>query len=163
MHRFVPLTIYYIMNMPEIALYNAFSKKVGEKETETLIRFVRSETQNNMEAHARNFLVKQDKVELIEKINTVEVSLTEKINTVEVSLTEKINTVEVSLTEKINTAEITLTEKIRAVETTLAEKINAVEARLVNRLCSSKTELVKWMVALWLSGLALMAGFIKFL
>jgi len=85
------------MSVSEITLYNALAKKMGQEEAQVLVEFVQSEAKKEIDDQVRTFLTKEDKIELIEKMN------------------------------------------------------------------KDKTDLIKWMVAHWLSAVALIVSIVKFL
>lgn len=57
------------MSISEIALYNALRKKLGEQESEELVEFVKAEVRTELENKTNLFLTKEDKVDLIDRIN----------------------------------------------------------------------------------------------
>lgn len=56
-------------SISEISLYNILRKKFGEQETADLVEFVKSEVKSELEAKTGVFMTKDDKVELIDRIN----------------------------------------------------------------------------------------------
>ena len=57
------------MNMSEISLYNILRKKLGEQETVELVAFVKAEITAEMEAKTSIFMTKEDKLDLVDRIN----------------------------------------------------------------------------------------------
>ena len=94
------------------------------------------------EFHKRKdiFLTKDDKVELIEKIENQKVELIEKIENQKVELIEKIENQKVELIEKMETQRVELVEKIER----------------------SRADMIKWMFIFWITQLVAMAGLFQF-
>lgn len=57
------------MSISEISLYNILRKKIGEEETTELMEFVKSEVKSEIDAKTGLFMTKDDKIELIDRIN----------------------------------------------------------------------------------------------
>ena len=57
------------MGISNVTLYNILRKKLGEEETYELVEFIHTEIKAEMEAKTNIFLTKEDKVELIDRIN----------------------------------------------------------------------------------------------
>jgi len=55
--------------MSEISLYNILRKKLGEQETVELVAFVKAEITAEMEAKTSIFMTKEDKLDLVDRIN----------------------------------------------------------------------------------------------
>lgn len=55
------------------------------------MEFVKNEVKDELDGRTNTFLVKQDKVELIEKMNDIKVELNEKINSVKTELIDRNN------------------------------------------------------------------------
>ena len=55
--------------MSEISLYNILHKKPGEQETIELVAFVKAEITAEMEAKTSMFMTKEDKLDLVDRIN----------------------------------------------------------------------------------------------
>jgi len=60
------------MSISEITLYNILRKKFGDQETAELVEFVKSEVKSELEAKSGVLLTKEDKVDLIDRINKAE-------------------------------------------------------------------------------------------
>ena len=92
------------------------------------------------------FLTKDDKVELIEKIESQKVKLTEKIENQKSELIEKIENQKVELIEKIENQKSELIEKIEQ------------QAQKIER---TRADLIKWMFIFWIGQLAALVGLFK--
>lgn len=57
------------MGITEITLYNLLRKKMGEEETYELMTFIHSEIKAELDTKTNLFLTKEDKIELIDRIN----------------------------------------------------------------------------------------------
>ena len=57
------------MSITEITLYNVLRKKFGEDETSQLIELIKAEIKEEVNAKANTLLTKDDKVDLIDRIN----------------------------------------------------------------------------------------------
>ena len=57
------------MSISEITLYNILRKKFGDQETAELVEFVKSEVKSELDAKTGVFLTKEDKVDLIDRMN----------------------------------------------------------------------------------------------
>lgn len=57
------------MRITEITLYNVFRKKFGEDETSQLIEFIKAEIKDEVNTTSNILLPKDDKVDLIDRIN----------------------------------------------------------------------------------------------
>ncbi|MBC7588058.1 MAG: hypothetical protein H7178_06820 [Chitinophagaceae bacterium] len=57
------------MNALELRTYEIFKTKLGEKEAETIIEFIEAKSKQQIEEKKDVFMVKQDKIDLIEKMN----------------------------------------------------------------------------------------------
>jgi len=70
------------MSVPDLTLYNAISKKLGEQEAHDLVEFIHSEVRTQMQevksdlnTKTNVFLTKEDKIDLIDRINKVKTEL----------------------------------------------------------------------------------------
>jgi len=70
------------MAVPELTLYNILSKKLGEQEAHEIVEFIHSEVKAQMEeinadlnTKTTVFLTKEDKIDLIDRINKVKTDL----------------------------------------------------------------------------------------
>jgi hypothetical protein len=68
------------MSISEISLYKALRLKLGEDTASELVEFVKTEVKTELDNNTNRFLTKEDKIDLIEKINGVNNSLSEKMN-----------------------------------------------------------------------------------
>ncbi len=59
-----------MMSTLEFRVYEIFKNKLGEKEAETNIQFVEEKSQEKIDGKKDVFLTKDDKVELVEKIES---------------------------------------------------------------------------------------------
>ncbi len=64
------------MSISEISLYKALRTKLGDETADELVEFVKSEVQTELDSKTNIFLTKEDKIDLIEKMN----GLVEKMN-----------------------------------------------------------------------------------
>ena len=67
------------MSISEVSLYKALKLKLGDDTASELVEFVANEVKTELENKTNTFLTKQDKIELIEKMNGDKVSLIEKM------------------------------------------------------------------------------------
>jgi hypothetical protein len=70
------------MAVPELTLYNILSKKSGEQEAHEVVEFIHSEVKAQMEEIKSDlntkttvFLTKEDKIDLIDRINKIKTEL----------------------------------------------------------------------------------------
>ena len=57
------------MPVSAITLYNILRKKLGEQETAELMEFITAEVKSELDLCTNKFLVKEDKIDLIDRIN----------------------------------------------------------------------------------------------
>jgi hypothetical protein len=57
------------MSISAITLYNILRKKLGEQETAELMEFITAEVKSELDSCTNKFLVKEDKIDLIDRIN----------------------------------------------------------------------------------------------
>lgn len=57
------------MSITEITLYNVLRKKFGEDETSQLVEFIKAEVKNEVDNKANILLTKDDKIDIIDRIN----------------------------------------------------------------------------------------------
>jgi hypothetical protein len=57
------------MGISEITLYNILRKKLGDQETTELLEFINTEVKSGSDANTNKFLNKEDKIDLIDRIN----------------------------------------------------------------------------------------------
>ncbi|MGI8952270.1 MAG: hypothetical protein ACR2FN_11905 [Chitinophagaceae bacterium] len=75
------------MSISEIGLYKALRIKLGDETANELVEFVTSEVKTELDNKTNLFLTKEDKIDLIEKMNADKTELLEKMNL----LAEKMN------------------------------------------------------------------------
>jgi hypothetical protein len=63
------------MGISEITLYNLLRKKMGEQETYELVEFIHTEVKAELDAKTNILLTKEDKVDMIDRINQVKTEL----------------------------------------------------------------------------------------
>jgi len=160
------------MGISEITLYNLLRKKMGEQETYELMEFIHLEVKTELDTRTNIFMSKEDKVDLIDRINDVntlaektKLDLIVRINSLSINadstrlnLIDRINNVAVNadkakleLIDRINSvavntdkAKLELTEQINIVS------INAdnTKLELIDRINNIKSELIVWLVSL---------------
>lgn len=57
------------MSISEVSLYKALKLKLGDDTASELVEFVSNEVRNELNNKINTFLTKEDKIDLIEKIN----------------------------------------------------------------------------------------------
>jgi hypothetical protein len=57
------------MSISEISLYKALKLKLGDDTASELVEFVKSEVQSELDNKTNTFLTKEDKIDLIDRIN----------------------------------------------------------------------------------------------
>ncbi len=57
------------MSISEISLYKALKTKLGDETADELVEFVKSEVQTELQNKTDTFLTKEDKIDLIDRIN----------------------------------------------------------------------------------------------
>ena len=68
------------MGITEIALYNLLRKKMGEEETYELMQFIHSEVKAELDTKTNVFLIKENKIELIQNAKADKIELIERMN-----------------------------------------------------------------------------------
>ena len=63
------------MSISEISLYKALRIKLGDDTASELVEFVKNEVNNDLEKQTNTFLTKEDKIDLIEKMNKDKIDL----------------------------------------------------------------------------------------
>ncbi len=63
------------MSISEISLYKALRTKLGDETANELVEFVKSEARTELESKTDTFLIKEDKIDLIEKMNKDKIDL----------------------------------------------------------------------------------------
>lgn len=67
------------MSRSEITLYNGLRKKLGNQESAELVDFVKSEVESGLKEKTSVFLTKEDKAEMIDRINVTKDDLIDRI------------------------------------------------------------------------------------
>ena len=63
------------MSISEVSLYKALRIKLGDDTASELVEFVKSELETELTKKTDTFLIKQDKIDLIEKMNKDKIDL----------------------------------------------------------------------------------------
>ncbi len=63
------------MSISEVSLYKALRLKLGDDTASELVEFVKSELETELSKKSDTFLVKQNKIDLIEKMNKDKIDL----------------------------------------------------------------------------------------
>ena len=86
------------MGNSDLTLYHLLRNKPGEQETVELVEFIHSEVKadmervkTNLEAKANVFLNKEDKIDLINRIDITKATMIDKMDSVKVELIDRIN------------------------------------------------------------------------
>ncbi len=81
------------MAVPDLTLYNTISKKLGEQEAHELVEFIHSEVRTQMEevksdlnTKTNIFLTKEDKIDLIDRIDLTKSDLIDRIHKIKTEL-----------------------------------------------------------------------------
>jgi hypothetical protein len=92
------------MGTPDLTLYNNLRRKFGDQETQELVEFIHSEVKAEMEIVKSNldtksnfFLTKEDKADLIDRIDITRSDLTDRINITKGDLIDRIHRVKMEL------------------------------------------------------------------
>jgi hypothetical protein len=82
-----------IMGISNLTLYNNLRRKLGDQESHELVEFIHSEVKAEMETVKTNldiktnvFLTKEDKIDLIDRIEVVRIDLIDRINSLEATV-----------------------------------------------------------------------------
>ena len=113
------------MGITDITLYNIIRKRLGEQETYELVEFIHSEVKAEMDTKTNVFLIKADKVDLIDRINKV----SEEVKETKSELIDRINKV---------------SEEAKEIKSELTDRINSV----IVEVAKVKSDLIFWMVGL---------------
>lgn len=113
------------MGITDITLYNIIRKRLGEQETYELVEFIHSEVKAEMDTKTNVFLIKADKVDLIDRINKV----SEEAKETKSELIDRINKV---------------SEEAKEIKSELTDRINSV----IVEVAKVKSDLIFWMVGL---------------
>ncbi len=68
------------MGISEISLYNLLRKKMGEQEAFELMQFIHSEVKAELDMKTNVFLIKEDKIDLIEQAKADKIDLIDRMN-----------------------------------------------------------------------------------
>ena len=89
------------MGISNLTLYNNLRRKLGDQESHELVEFIHSEVKAEMEIVKTNldnktnvFLTKEDKIDLIDRIEVVRIDLIDRIEVVRIDLIDRINSLE---------------------------------------------------------------------
>ncbi len=133
-------------------LKRIFTKhQFSEDEVQFISELVEKLSENQEEQFLKNkdfFLNKNDKIELIEKINEASNTHSKSLQETRSELLEKISDHRNELSEKIWDTRIELLEKINEVRKELLEKINEVRNELLEKINSTKIELIRWVIGI---------------
>jgi len=146
------------MGITDITLYNIIRKRLGEQETYELVEFIHSEVKAELDTKTHVFLIKADKVDLIDRINNTSAEtkseLIDRINKV----IEEAKETKSELIDRINK----VSEEAKQIKSELVDRINKVsqeakeiKAELTDRInnvvvevAKVKSDLIFWMVGL---------------
>jgi hypothetical protein len=123
------------MGITEIALYNLLRKKMGEEETYELMQFIHSEVKGELDTKTNVFLIKEDKIELIQNANAVKIELMEQAKA------DKIELMQNAKTDKIE-----LIQQAKADKIELIDRMNVNKIDLIDRMNKNKSETLVWIV-----------------
>jgi hypothetical protein len=90
------------MGITEIALYNLLRKKMGEEETYELMQFIHSEVKAELDTKTNVFLIKEDKIELIQNAKADKFELMENAKTDKIELIQQAKADKIELIERMN-------------------------------------------------------------
>jgi hypothetical protein len=92
------------MGNSDLTLYHLLRNKLGEQETVELVEFIHSEVKadmqrvkKNLEAKANVFLNKEDKIDLINRIDITKSDLIDRMDIMKVDLIDRINKMKTDL------------------------------------------------------------------
>lgn len=112
------------MGISEITLYNLLRKKMGEQETFELMQFIHAEVRAELDTKTNVFLIKEDKIDLIERAKADKLELIERMNVDKVDVIERMNVGKVDM----------------------IERMNVIKTELIDRMNKNKTETLVWIV-----------------
>jgi hypothetical protein len=136
------------MRISQLSLSNINRNKTGNQGTAGLAEPVNGEVKSEFNNKTDLLMEKDDKIELIERINDTRVELIERINDTRVELANRISSVEAGLTNRISGVEAGLTNRISGVEVGLTNRINDTKVELIDRINKSKNETIIWIVGI---------------
>lgn len=105
------------MSISEISLYKALRTKLGDETADELVEFVKTQMQSELKARTDTFLTKQDKVELLEKINDDKNELLQKMSGDKSELLQKMSNDKSELLQMINNNKVELIDRIHKAKT----------------------------------------------
>jgi hypothetical protein len=92
------------MGNSDLTLYHTLCSKLGEQETVEPVEFIHSEVKadmetvkTNLDAKANVFNTKEDKIDLLNRIDITKATMIEKMDSVKVDLIDSINKVKTDL------------------------------------------------------------------
>ncbi len=92
-----------------LTLYHSLRGKLGEQETVELVEFIHSEVEADMETVKANldvktsvFLTKEDKVDLIDRMDVTKTDLIDRMDVTKTDLIDKMNIIRIELIDRIN-------------------------------------------------------------
>jgi hypothetical protein len=92
------------MGNSDLSLYHMLRNKLGEQETVVLVEFIHSEVmtemdtvKTNLEVKTSVFLTKEDKIDLINRIDITKSDLIDRMDFIKVDLVDRINKVKTDL------------------------------------------------------------------
>jgi hypothetical protein len=125
------------MGISNLTLYNNLRRKLGDQESHELVEFIHSEVdaemetvKSDLEGKTNVFLTKEDKIDLIDRMDITKNDLIDRINATRNELLEKISNTRNELLEKINATRSELLEKISDTRNDLIDRMNKLETRL---------------------------------
>lgn len=114
------------MGISDLTLYNNLRKKLGEQESHELVEFIHSEVKAEMETVKSNldiktnvFLTKEDKIDLIDRIDITKADLIDRIDITKADLIGRIYTTMADLIGRIESAKTDLIDRMNKLETRL--------------------------------------------
>ena len=92
------------MGNSDLTSYYLLRNKLGEQETVELVEFIHTEVKadmemvkSNLEVKTNVFLTKEDKIDLIDRMDITKADLIDKMNTIRIELIDRINKVKTDL------------------------------------------------------------------
>ena len=135
------------MRISEITLYNRIRRKFGDEEAADLVDFVKSEVQTELGIKTNNLLIKEDKAELIERINGTKEELIDRISSTREELKREISDTREELKKEISDTKAELKKEISDTKAELKRDISDTREELIDRIHKSKTDTIVWIVA----------------
>ena len=110
------------MSVPELTLYKILSKKLWEQEAHEVVEFIYSEVRAQMEevnadlnTKTTVFLNKEDKIDLIDRIDITKSDLIDRIDFSKSDLSDRIDITKSGLINRIDITKSDLTDRINKV------------------------------------------------